>query len=368
MTLAVNYTFGEVSIDSFRLAGVLAAVLFIGYGFLKYRKGNWSKFDLLLVLLISTGIASISIYPPIGDIFRSAFRLENRLFALLVFSNLLLFGLYFYLLNQVRSTNRRSREIVRALARYYYKERYFSERESHSETAEISAADKGKLLVVIPAYNEEEAILGVLTRLPKELMGYEVEELVVVDGATDATEAIVIKNNFKVASHIVNCGGGDALRTGFEIACAKAADIVVNMDADGQHQPEEIERLIAPIVKNEADFVVGSRFLGHYEERGSIRHVGIVLFSWLVSRLTRARVTDCTNGFRALRVSNLERLRLQEEQFHTTELIIEALKRKLRYKEVPVSVLRRMEGESKKPKRLRYPFGVLRAVIYAWLR
>jgi hypothetical protein len=108
--------------------------------------------------------------------------------------------------------------------------------------------------------------------------------------------------------------------------------------------------------------------LGHYEERGSIRHVGVVLFSWFISLLTGARVTDCTNGFRALRVNDLERLSLQEEQFHTTELIIEASKRRLRYKEVPVSVLRRTEGESKKPKRLRYPFGVLRAIIQTWLR
>jgi glycosyltransferase involved in cell wall biosynthesis len=143
---------------------------------------------------------------------------------------------------------------------------------------------------------------------------------------------------------------------------------VVNMDADGQHQPEELERLVTPIVKNEADFIVGSRFLGHYEERGSIRHLGVVLFSWVVSLLTSTKVTDCTNGFRALRVSDLERLSLQEEQFHTTELIIEASKRKLRYKEVPISVLRRAEGESKKPKRLRYPLGVLRTIINTWLR
>lgn len=359
------------------MAGVVAAVLFVGYGFLKYRKGNWSKFDLLLVLIISAGIASVSIFPPIGNIFASAFRLENRLFALLVFSNFLLFGLFLYLLNQIRSSNRRSREIVRGLARYYYNERYstngeqyFSKREPRGETHENGAiaSEKGRLLVVIPAYNEQEAILGVLTRMPKELLGYEVDVLVVVDGATDATEAVVIKQNFRVASHIVNCGGGDALRTGFEIACKEGADIVVNMDADGQHQPEELERLVTPIVKNEADFIVGSRFLGHYEERGSIRHLGVVLFSWVVSLLTSTKVTDCTNGFRALRVSDLERLRLQEEQFHTTELIIEASKRKLRYKEVPISVLRRAEGESKKPKRLRYPLGVLRTIMKTWLR
>ena len=158
------------------------------------------------------------------------------------------------------------------------------------------------------------------------------------------------------------------MRTGFEIARLENAEIVVNMDADGQHQPEEIERLIAPIVEGTADLVVGSRFLGHYEERGSIRHAGVVLFSWLVSSLVGTKVTDCTNGFRALRVDDLQKLNLQEEQFHTTELILEAAKKKLRYKEVPVSVFKRAIGESKKPKRLRYPLGVLRVIIQTWLR
>src|SRR5215211_3504500 len=102
--------------DSIRLLGVLAAVLFVAYGLSKYRKGTWSKFDLLMVLCVSVGISSVSLFPSVGNILSSALRLENRLFALLVFSNLLLFAMFFYLLNQVRSTNRRSRDIVRALA------------------------------------------------------------------------------------------------------------------------------------------------------------------------------------------------------------------------------------------------------------
>lgn len=351
---------------TYYLAGVLVAVGIAGYGIAKYRKGNWQKFDLLLALLVSAGIATISLFPRIVNVVALLFSIENRPFSVLVFSNLLLFAMFFYLLNQLRASNRRSREIVRGFARHYYNERYVSQRRPNGEVT--ATAERGKLLLIIPAYNEQEAIRGVLARVPKAVLGYDVDALVVVDGATDATEAVAIEHNFPVATHIVNCGGGDSLRTGFEIARMEDADIVVNMDADGQHQPEEIERLVSPIIDDSADLVVGSRFLGHYEERRSIRHAGVVLFSWLVSLLSGVKVTDCTNGFRALKVNYLQKLNLQEEQFHTTELILEAAKNKLRYQEVPVSVLRRAEGESKKPKRLRYPFGVLRVIVQTWLR
>jgi hypothetical protein len=347
------------------LVGVLVALIFACYGISKYRKGSWSKLDLLLTLLLSIGVAAVSVFPPtIGNILMAAFQVQNRPFAILVFSNLLLFGMFFYLLNQVRASNRRTGELVRALAKRDYDERYAAKRKPRDD----NHADKGEMLIIIPAYNEQEAIRGVLTQMPKEVLGYKVNTLVVVDGATDATEAVAIEHNFPVATHIVNRGQGDALRTGFEIARAEGAEIVVSVDADGQHQPEEIERLVSPIIEDTADLVVGSRFLGHYEERGSIRHIGIVLFSWLVSLLAGTKVTDCTNGFRAIRVDGLQRLNLQEEQLLATELILEAAKRKLRYREVPVSILRRAIGESKKPKRLRYPLGILRAIIQAWLR
>ncbi|MBA3474638.1 MAG: glycosyltransferase family 2 protein [Rubrobacter sp.] len=352
--------------DNFRLAGVLVAVLILGYGLSKYREGNGPKFDLLLTLFVSTSIASVSVFPSIGNVLTYALRLENRLFSLLVFSNLLLFAMFFFLLNQVRVSNRRSGDIVRALARQFYSERYSNRRRSHGEVGTVPK--KGRLLIVIPAYNEQEAIRGVLARMPKEVLGYEVDTLVVVDGATDGTEAVAIEHNFPVATHIVNQGQGDALRTGFEIARVEGADIVVNMDADGQHESEEIERLVAPIINDEADFVLGSRFLGHYEERGSIRHVGIILFSWLVSVLSGRKFTDSCNGFRAIRGSLLYKLDLREDRLSAAELILEAVKKKLRIKEVPVSILRRAEGESKMPKRLGYPLGFLRVIIQTWLR
>lgn len=346
-----------------RIAGVVVAALFAVYGFVTYRRGG-SRGDFLLALLIASGVAAVAVFPQVGEIFVRLLNLENRAFALLAFSNLLLFALFLYLLRQTRIANRRSGEVVTGLAVRQYEERYGKLEQRSPEPAE----ENRKILIVVPAYNEERGIVGVLSRVPGELMGYEVKTIVVDDGSDDATEAVALRAGFPVVSHVVNRGQGDALRTGFEIARLERADIVINLDADGQYRPEEIDRLIRPIIEDEADFVLGSRFHGYYEESGSVRHVGVVFFSRVISILTGTRISDCTNGFRAIRGSMLHKLDLREDRFNATEIILEALRNKLRYKEVPVTMLRRAEGESKKPKRLAYPLGVARVIISTWLR
>jgi glycosyltransferase involved in cell wall biosynthesis len=296
----------------------------------------------------------------VGEIFTRLFGLENRGFALLSFATLLLFGLFLYLLNQVQEARRHNGEIVTGLALRQYAERYLSPEERLS--------DKREILIIIPAYNEEGGIRGVLQRVPKELLGYEVKTVVVDDGSTDATEVITLEEGSPIVSHVVNRGQGDALRTGFAIAQLERAEIVINLDADGQYKPEEIERLVKPIIEDKADFVLGSRFMGFYEEAGSVRHVGVVFFSRLISLLTGIRISDCTNGFRAIRVSELHRLDLREDRFNATEIILEALKKKLRFEQVPVTMLSRAAGETKKPPKLAYPLGVFRVIISTWLR
>ena len=343
-----------------RFAGVIVAALFAGYGLLKYRSGGWSRFALLLSLLVASGVALVSVLPQVGEVFTRLFGLESRAFALLSFAILLLFGLFLYLLNQVQEASRRNGEIVTGLAVRQYAERYLSPEERLSEKREI--------LIIIPAYNEEGGIRGVLLKVPREILGYEVKTVVVDDGSADATEAIAREEGFPVVSHVVNRGQGDALRTGFAIARAERADIVINLDADGQYKPEEIERLVKPIIEDEADFVLGSRFMGFYEEAGSVRHVGVVFFSKMISLLTGTKISDCTNGFRAIRVSELHKLDLREDRFNATEIILEALKKKLRFAQVPVTMLSRAAGETKKPPKLAYPLGVFRVIISTWLR
>jgi hypothetical protein len=343
-----------------RVAGVIVAALFAAYGLLKYRSGGWSRFALLLSLLVASGVALVSVLPQVGEVFTRLFGLESRAFALLSFAILLLFGLFLYLLNQVQAASRRNGEIVTGLAVRQYAERYLSPEDRLSEKREI--------LIIIPAYNEEGGIRGVLRKIPREILGYEVKTVVVDDGSADATQAITREEGFAVVSHVVNRGQGDALRTGFAIAQAERADIVINLDADGQYRPEEIERLVKPIIEDEADFVLGSRFMGFYEEAGSVRHVGVVFFSRMISLLTGKKISDCTNGFRAIRVSELHKLDLREDRFNATEIILEALKKKLRFAQVPVTMLSRAAGETKKPPKLAYPLGVFRVIISTWLR
>lgn len=357
-----------MGMEGFRLAGVAAALLLAGYAVFKYRhRGGWRRLDLLLAVFVASGVAAVSVVPQVGDLFAWMFSLDNRAFALLVASNLVLFALFMHLLSQVREAKSRSGSIVTGLAVREYADRY-KEAPEAEDTGEAEGNGRRTIMVIVPAYNEEGGIRGVLGRVPESILGHRVKTVVVDDGSSDGTAEAAEEAGVPVVKHVVNRGQGDALRTGFEIAILEKADIAVNLDADGQYKPEEIELLIEPIISGEADYVHGSRFLGYYEEAGSVRHVGVVFFSKLISILTGTKITDCTNGFRAIRGSMLGKLDLREESFSANELILEGLRNKLRFKEVPVAMLKRSEGETKKPPRLRYPLGVFRVIIQTWLR
>src|ERR687894_644936 len=242
------------------VAGVVIALLFAAYGLLKFRGGG-SRLDLLLSLVIALGVALVSIVPQIFEPVSRLLGLENRAFALLGLANLLLFALFLNLLGRVRDASRRNGEIVTGLAVREYFEKYLSPEERVE-------GHPGEILIVVPAFDEEGGIQGVLRRVPDEVLGHEVKTVVVDDGSTDATAAIARAEGVPVVTHVVNRGQGDALRTGFAIAQTERSQVVVNLDADGQYKPEEIDRLVKPIIEGKADFVLGSRFMGFYEEAG----------------------------------------------------------------------------------------------------
>ncbi len=349
-----------LSAEHVSVAGVVIALLFAAYGVFKFRGGG-SRLDLLLSLLIALGVALVSVVPQIFEPVSRLLGLENRAFALLSLANLLLFALFLNLLARVRTAGRRSGEIVTGLAVRDYEENFLSPKERLE-------GHPGQILIIVPAYDEEGGIRGVLRRIPNDVLGHEVKTVVVDDGSKDATAAIARAEGVPVVTHVVNRGQGDALRTGFAIARAEGAEVVINLDADGQYKPEELDRLVKPIIEGEADFVLGSRFMGFYEESGSVRHIGVVFFSRLISLLTGVKVSDCTNGYRAIRVSELHKLDLREDRFNANEITLEALRNKLRFYQVPVSMMSRAAGETKKPPRLAYPLGVFRVIISTWLR
>jgi glycosyltransferase involved in cell wall biosynthesis len=224
------------------------------------------------------------------------------------------------------------------------------------------------IVIVIAALNEAEAIGGVLADLPDKLNGHRVVPIVVVDGGTDDTAGVVQRAGHLALRNDVNRGQSDALVTGYTLAMEREAAIVVTMDADGQHRPEQLPALVEPILADEADYVQGSRYLGEYDEAGSVRDLGIRMFTALVNALSGAGITDCTTGYRAIRVEDLARLRLEEPQFSAAEMIIECTRHGLRIREVPVHIQSRLHGESKKPRRLGYPIGYLGAVVRTWRR
>ena len=347
-------------IEHISIAGVVIALLFAAYGLYRYRGGG-SRLDLLVSLLIALGVVLVSVVPQLFEPVSRLLGLENRAFALLGLANLLLFALFLNMLGRVREAGRRSGEIVTGLAVREYSEKYLS-------AEERADGHPGEILIVVPAYDEEGGIQGVLRRVPDEVLGHEVKTIVVDDGSNDATAAIARAEGVPVVTHVVNRGQGDALRTGFAIAQTERSQVVVNLDADGQYKPEELDRLVKPVVEGEADFVLGSRFMGFYEEAGSVRHVGVVFFSRMISLLTGVKVSDCTNGYRAIRVSELHKMNLREDRFNANEIILEALKHKLRFEQVPVSMMSRAAGETKKPPKLAYPLGVFRVIISTWLR
>ncbi|MBK8047789.1 MAG: DUF2304 family protein [Anaerolineales bacterium] len=338
------------------IIGLIAGVGVALYAINKYRLGKYSRFDLILAVTLGLGVALFAVFPDLTDIPTRLLGLARRWFGTLFLSNLIMFLLILYVLNQANRANREVGRLVRALAAKEYHDSF------------VPVAGEKSIFVVIPAYNEEDAIGGVLRTMPKDLYGYVVHPVVVVDGATDNTAEVVRRENYLVAPHIVNRGQGDALRTGFEISLGQGADIVMTMDADGQHRVEDMPKLVKPIIDNQADYVMGSRFKGEYEDRGGARHLGILGFTWLINLLGKVDITDCTNGFRAIRADGLSQFELREDRFNAPELIMEAARHKLRIQEVPVTIASRAAGESKKPRNFRYPLGFFRTIIEVWLR
>ncbi len=339
-----------------RVVGLAVGLLILAIGIVGRRRGRFSRGDLLLWSAFGVATIALSLVPAVADWLTSLLILENRLFAVLVLSIGVLMVLVLRQRDRLRHLEDRFGELVRQLAVRAFED-------GSDESTRTPAIG-----VVIPAYNEEEAIAGVLSELPSEVEGYMVKPIVVVDGSTDRTETVVRRAGYSVATHPVNRGQGDALRTGFKVALARGDDIVVTMDADGQHQTDDLASLVKPIVAGEADYVQGSRFLGRYDDAGGVREVGIRFFNRVINILGGIHITDCTNGYRAIRAERLALLRLEEDRFSAPEILMEAAANGLRILEVPVHIRSRAFGESKKPRGIGYPIGFLRTIVAVWLR
>ncbi|MFH1039488.1 MAG: glycosyltransferase family 2 protein [PVC group bacterium] len=196
-----------------------------------------------------------------------------------------------------------------------------------------------KVLILIPVFNERRNI----RKLVAEIRGLypDMDVLVVDDGSRDRSADEARAGGALVVSHAFNLGDGAARQTGFLYALRHGYDYVVHLDGDRQHSPREVPLFLAALRGNEADLVVGSRFLGEYTYRLSpARKIGMKLFSAICSLVLRRKITDPTSGFRGM---NRRALKIFTEgyypqHFPDADVIISSHFRGLRIREIPITV------------------------------
>lgn len=232
----------------------------------------------------------------------------------------------------------------------------------------LAVAPSPQLAVVIAAYNEAENLPAVLAAMPDQVAGLSLATIVVDDGSSDATEQVARAGGALVARLPGNHGQGVALRLGYQLARELGVSYIATLDADGQYNPAELEKVVAPLVTGRADFVTGSRRLGRAESPTTVRRIGTRVFALLVSALVGHWVTDTSNGLRAMRSEVTARVRLEQPQYQASELLLGAFGAGYRVLEVPTVIHRRASGRSKKGSNLSYGARYTKVVFGTWWR
>lgn len=205
---------------------------------------------------------------------------------------------------------------------------------------------KLKVVIGIPAFNEEKNIGSIVAQLKKKY-----EHLIVCDdGSTDATTIIASSLGAYVIKHEKNLGYGSAIKSIFNEAKKIDADVLITFDADGQHQISEIDSVLQPISENKADIVIGSRFLGKTKNLPKYRKFGIKTITELTNVMTGSKITDSQSGFRAYSRKVLKEISPTESGMGvSTEILIKASKKQFRIAEVPITISYEDNKHSQEP-------------------
>jgi glycosyltransferase involved in cell wall biosynthesis len=205
-----------------------------------------------------------------------------------------------------------------------------------------------KLIVTIPAYNEEDTIAGVIREIPRRIPDIDsIEVILIDDGSIDNTITKATKNGVdEVVTHKVNKGLGFAFRDGIDSALEKGADIIVNIDADGQYNATQIPDLIKPILDGKADIVLGWRNIDKLDFMSEGKKLGNKLATWITGRLSGLPIKDAQTGFRAFSREAALRLNLFGKYTYVQETLIQASHKDLQIAQVPVE-FRARNGKSR---------------------
>jgi len=346
--------------SNLRIAGFIVGIIGLIATFVIYRGPKWKRLNFAFFSLFNLSLIVITVNPNSANFLRDLLSLQQyqygRLIALLIISNIFLMFLSVYTLSKVEMFRFQFDKLIRSLG------------VEHLEKA-TELKDKIKpIMIVIPAYNEADNLNDLLPRIPTRIKHIDVGVLVVDDGSDDETKMVTSEHGYIVVSNSINRGGGAALRMGYDILKKAEGHICITMDADGQHRPEEIEKLVLPILNDQSDIVIGSRILGKREKDSFFRITGIYMFSWLISLLLGKKITDPSSGFRAFKMDAMNSIHLSEDQYHTSELIIEAVKKGMRIMEVPITILKRKYGKSRKGRDWIYGFHFAKTIVKTWWR
>jgi glycosyltransferase involved in cell wall biosynthesis len=204
-----------------------------------------------------------------------------------------------------------------------------------------------KYLVVVPAFNEEQAIGEVLRGIRTDVPCADI--LVINDGSRDRTGEIAGRDGTMVISHPFNLGYGAALQTGFRFGVKNGYDFILTMDADGQHTPSSAEKMVTAMKDNNADVVIGSRFIEGNYKLGTAKKIGISLFSWIAKTYTGINITDPTSGFQLLNRTAFSYLAEGDNyplDYPDVNIIMALHKRKFIIAEAPVAMTENRYGRS----------------------
>ncbi|RAP77100.1 glycosyltransferase family 2 protein [Paenibacillus montanisoli] len=201
------------------------------------------------------------------------------------------------------------------------------------------------ILIIIPAYNEEDT----LARTVHELRRHTNYDFVVIDdGSKDSTPDIIRREGFPSLRHAVNLGIGGSMQSGYKYADKGGYRYAIQLDADGQHRPADIEKLVHEITAGDYDMVIGSRFVERSSYKGSLsRRIGIFYFHWLIRLLTGVPVHDPTSGFRIVGRRAIELFsRAYPTDYPEVEVLVSLSKRGYKLKEISVEMRNRQGGSS----------------------
>jgi GT2 family glycosyltransferase len=349
-----------MEISGLRIAGLIIGLVGLCITFIIYRGPRWKRTNFLFFGMFSLCLVIVSTYPDVLNRVAGLLKLEEqhrgRILALLIGSNIILWFFLLYLKSSFDEYRYQFDLLIRKLG--------------HEEIEDLLKTEiAGKeIMVIIPAYNEAENLKELLKRIPDKIKEKNVGVLVIDDGSSDDTKDVVIQAGHLVAQNKINRGQGAASRLGYDVLVRNNVPIGVTMDADNQQLPEEIATLVEPVLNNEYDLIIGSRILGTTYKNTLMRTIGVYFFTKVVNLATGLKLTDCSSGFKAFNVDKINKLNLREEQFQSTEVILEAAKKGLRIGEVPMTVVERKYGVSKKGPDLKYGLFFAKTILKTWWR